>query len=119
MVFVVLWFATLVVVLIIWLGYASNIVLASDDAVYKTLAYITAILDAWFLGALYGAIKLLINQPDCQDVKDEIKAGLDMCEKKVASISAATRRCGRNVRKVVDSNVYDVLTCIDAIRKKL
>jgi hypothetical protein len=115
MVFVVLWLATLIAVLIIWLIYASTFVLTSDDAVYKTLAYITAVLDAWFLGALYGAIKLLINQPD----KDEIRAGLDMCEKKVASISAATRRCGRNVRKVVDSYVYDMLMCIDAIRKKL
>ena len=64
--FVVLWLATLIVVLIIWLGYASSIVLTSDDAVYKTLAYITAVLDAWFLGALYGAIKLFINEPDCE-----------------------------------------------------
>ena len=113
--FVVLWLATLIVVLIIWLGYASSIVLTSNDAVYKTLAYITAVLDAWFLGALYGAIKLFINEPD----KDEIKTALDMCEKKIASVSAAVRRCGRNVRKVVDSNVHDMLTCIDAIRKKL
>jgi len=113
--FVVLWLATLIVVLIIWLGYASSIVLTSDNAVYKTLAYITAVLDAWFLGALYGAIKLFINEPD----KDEIKTALGMCEKKIASVSAAVRRCGRNVRKVVDSYVYDVLTCIDAIRKKL
>ena len=115
MVFVVLWLATLVVVLTVWLVYASSVVLTSGDAVYKTLAYITAVLDAWFLGALYGAVKVLINQLD----KDEIRAGLDMCEKKAAAISAATRRCGKNVRKAVDSNVYDVLTCIDAIRKKL
>jgi len=63
--FVVLWLATLVVVLIGWLIYASSIVLTSYDDVYKALAYITAILDAWFLGALYGAIKLFINEPDC------------------------------------------------------
>ena len=113
--FVVLWLATLTVVLIGWLIYASNIVLTSDEAVYKTLAYITAVLDAWFLGALYGAVKVFINQPD----KDEIKTALDMCEKKIASVSAAVRRCGRNVRKVVDSYVYDMLICIDAIRKKL
>ena len=115
MVFVVLWLATLIVALIGWLIYSSTVMLTSDDAVYKTLAYVTAVLDAWFLGALYGAIKLLINQPD----NDEIRTGLDMCEKKMASISAATMRCGRNVRKVVDSYVYDVLTCIEAIRKKL
>ena len=64
--FVVLWFATLIVVLVGWLIYASNVVLTSDDAVYRTLAYITAVLDAWFLGALYSAIKLFINRPECE-----------------------------------------------------
>jgi len=101
------------VIILIVAGYAVFAVTTSPiDPLVKVIVFALYSLGLFIFGGILGF-------KGCDNVKDEIKAGLDMCEKKMLSISAATRRCGRNVRKVVDSNVYDVLTCIEAIRKKL
>ena len=101
------------VIILIVAGYAVFAVAASPiDPLVKVIVFVLYSAGLFLFGGFLGL-------KACSDVKDEIRAGLDMCEKKVASMSAAVRRCGRNVRKVVDSNVYDVLTCIDTIRKKL
>jgi hypothetical protein len=52
----VMFFAVLVVLLLGYLVYASAVVFEADDKFIKALAYATALLDAWLLGALYAAV---------------------------------------------------------------
>jgi len=101
------------VIILIVAGYAVFAVTTFHiDPLVKVIVFALYSLGLFIFGGILGF-------KGCSNVKEEIRAGLDMCEKKAASISAATRRCGRNVRKVVDAYVYDMLMCIDAIRKKL
>jgi len=47
-----------------------------------------------------------------------IRELVDKCENKTASISRDVMRCDDDVRNSVESKVYDVLSCIKAIREK-
>jgi len=47
-----------------------------------------------------------------------IRELVDKCKNKTASISRDVRRCDDDVRNSVESKVYDVLSCLKAIREK-
>ena len=93
-------------------GYAVFVIMSSPvDPAVRIIVF--ALYSAGLF--IYGGY---LGLRGCSDVKEEIKAGLDMCESKVVSISDDVRRCGK-VRRAVESKIYDAVMCIDAIRRKL
>jgi hypothetical protein len=46
----------LILLLIGYLVYASIMVLTADNPAFKAVMYFTAVIGAWFLGAIYAAI---------------------------------------------------------------
>jgi len=48
--------AVIILPLLLILFYASQAVLTSDDQIWRTLAYIVAVFDAWFMGAVFGVL---------------------------------------------------------------
>jgi hypothetical protein len=83
-----------------------------------------AVFAAYSIGLfLYGGV---VGFSGCNKVKEELRTGLDMCEKKVLSVMDDVRRCwsgGRHgpkrCRSSVEGKIYDFMMCMEAIRKKL
>jgi len=72
---------------------------------------------------LYGGV---VGFSGCNKVKEELRTGLDVCEKKVLSVMDDVRRCwsgGRHgpkrCRSSVEGKIYDFMMCMEAVRKKL
>ena len=72
---------------------------------------------------LYGGV---VGFSGCNEVKEEVRTGLDMCEEKALSIMDDVRRCwsgGRHgpkrCRSSVEGKIYDFMMCMEAVRKKL
>ena len=71
---------------------------------------------------LYGGV---VGFSGCNKVKEELRIGLDMCEKKALSIMDDVRRCwsggrrSRRCRSSVEGKIYDFMMCMEAVRKKL
>jgi len=72
---------------------------------------------------LYGGV---VGFSGCNEVKEEVRTGLDVCEEKVLSVMDDVRRCwsgGRHgpkrCRSSVEGKIYDFMMCMEAIRKKL
>ena len=83
-----------------------------------------AVFAAYSIGLfLYGGV---VGFSGCNEVKEEVRTGLDMCEEKVLSVMDDVRRCwsgGRHgpkrCRSSVEGKIYDFMMCMEAIRKKL
>ena len=101
------------------LGYAVFVVVSSQiDSLVRGVVFA-----AYSVGLfLYGGV---VGFSGCNDVKDELRIGLDMCEKKALSIMDDVRRCwsdrrhSRRCRLSVEGKIYDFMMCIEAIRRKL
>ena len=102
------------------LGYAVFVVVSSqiDPAVRGV------VFAAYSVGLfLYGGV---LGFSGCNEVKEELRIGLDMCEKKALSVMDDVRRCWSGVRHVskrcrssVEGKIYDFMMCMEAVRKKL
>jgi hypothetical protein len=93
-------------------GYAVFVVMLSDvDQIVKGIIFTAYSAGIFLFGGVLGF-------KGCEDIKKELSEGLEMCEKKIASIMSGTRR-RRIDRRSVDSKIYDALMCIEAVRKKL
>jgi len=101
------------------LGYAVFAVVSSqiDPAVRGV------VFAAYSVGLfLYGGV---VGFSGCNKVKEELRIGLDMCEKKALSIMDDVRRCwsggrhSRRCRSSIESKIYDFMMCMEAVRKKL
>jgi len=49
-------FGLVVVLFVAVVALSSQAVLTSDDQIWRTLAYIVAVFDAWFMGAVFGVL---------------------------------------------------------------
>ena len=102
------------------LGYAVFAVVSSQlDPLVKGVVFA-----AYSVGLfLYGGV---VGFSGCNDVKEEVRAGIDMCEKKALSVMDDVRRCwsggrhgSKRCRSSVEGKIYDFMMCMEAIRKKL
>jgi hypothetical protein len=48
--------AVLIMLLILYIIYATSFIFTTDNNVLKFIAYITVLLDAWFIGVIYASI---------------------------------------------------------------
>jgi hypothetical protein len=102
------------------LGYAVFVVVSSqiDPAVRGV------VFAAYSVGLfLYGGV---LGFSGCNEVKEELRIGLDMCEKKALSVIDDVRRCwsggrhgSKRCRSSVEGKIYDFMMCMEAVRKKL
>jgi hypothetical protein len=107
------------VVIPIVAGYAVFAVTSSPiDPLVKVIVF--ALYSAGLF--LYGGV---VGFSGCKDVKEELKTGLDMCEKKVLSVMDDVNRCwsdrrhSRRCRSSVESKIYDFMMCMEAVKRKL
>jgi hypothetical protein len=96
--------------------YAVFIVASSDlDPLVKGIVF--AVYSAGLF--LYG---MFIGAWGVSKLKEEVREGLDMCEKKVLSILDDLRRpdgAEKRIRASVEAKIYDFMLCMDAVRRKL
>jgi len=98
---------------LILIGWAVFSVISSPvDPLVKGVIFAMYTVGVFIIGAYMAGSTY-------EEKMETIKELVTKCEEKVASISGDVRRCGRNVRNVVDSKVYDVVKCIEAIRENL
>jgi hypothetical protein len=101
------------------LGYAVFAVVSSQiDPAVRGIVFA-----AYSVGLfLYGGV---VGFSGCKDVKEEVRAGIDVCEKKALSVMDDVRRCwsdrrhSRRCRSSVEDKIYDFMMCMEAVRKKL
>jgi len=93
-------------------GYAVFVAVSSGlDPIVKGIIFAVYSFGLFIYGGYLGL-------RGCNDVKKEVRDGLDMCEKKVLSILDDAKRC-RSARSSIENKVYDFMTCVDAVKKKL
>jgi len=112
--------ALLPIIAPIVLGYAVFAVVSSqiDPAVRGV------VFAAYSVGLfLYGGV---VGFSGCNEVKEELRIGLDMCEKKALSVMDDVRRCWPDRRhgskrcgSSVEGKIYNFMMCMEAVRKKL
>ena len=101
-------------------GYAVFVVVSSqiDQAVRGVVfaAYSIVLF-------LYGGV---VGFSGCNEVKEELRIGLDMCEKKALSVMDDVRRCwpggrhgSKRCRSSIEGKIYDFMMCMEAVMKKL
>jgi hypothetical protein len=56
--------AVLVMLLILYIIYATSFIFTTDNNVLKFIAYITVLLDAWFIGVIYASIPVPAEDGD-------------------------------------------------------
>ena len=110
--------ALLPIIAPIVLGYAVFAVVSSQiDPAVRGIVFA-----AYSVGLfLYGGV---VGFSGCNKVKEELRIGLDMCEKKALSVMDDVRRCwssrhSRRCRSSVEGKIYDFMMCIEAVKKKL
>ena len=112
--------ASLPIIAPVVIGYAVFAVVSSPlDPAVKAVVFA-----AYSVGLfLYGGV---VGFSGCNDVKEELRIGLDICEKKALSIMDDVRRCwsggrhgSKRCRLSVESKIYDFMMCMEAVRKKL
>ncbi len=100
------------VVIPVVIGYAVFVVVSSDfDPLVKGIIF--AVYSAGLF--IYGAV---VESWAFSDVRKEVREGVELCEKKVAPIMDDAKRC-KSVKSSIESKVYDVMLCLDAIRRKV
>jgi len=112
--------ALLPIIAPIVLGYAVFVVVSSQlDPLVRGVVFA-----AYSVGLfLYGGV---VGFSGCNNVKEEVRAGLDMCEKKALSVMDDVGRCwsggrhfSKRCRSSVEGKIYDFMMCMEAVRKKL
>jgi len=99
---------------------------------YAVFAVVSSQIDPAVRGIVFAAYSIVlflyggvVGFSGCNDVKEELRIGLDMCEKKALSVMDDVRRCwsggrhSRRCRSSVESKIYDFMMCMEAVRKKL
>jgi len=121
------------ILLVLYVVVASLPITAPIIMGYAVFAVVSSPLDpavravvfaAYSVGLfLYGGV---VGFSGCSDVKEELRIGLDMCEKKALSIMDDVRRCwsggrhgSKRCRLSVEGKIYDFMMCMEAVRKKL
>jgi len=100
------------IIIPIVIGYAVFVVVSSSiDPLVKGIIFVAYSIGLFLYG---GSLVASEHEKSVKDVKD----ALDMCEKKVASITDDAKKC-KVVRSSIESKVSDALFCIEAVRKKL
>jgi hypothetical protein len=56
--------AVLIMLLILYIIYATSFIFTTDNNVLKFIAYITVLLDAWFIGVIYASIPVPAEDGD-------------------------------------------------------
>ena len=56
--------AVLIMLLILYIIYATSFIFTTDNDVLKFIAYITVLLDAWFIGVIYASIPVPAEDGD-------------------------------------------------------
>jgi hypothetical protein len=56
--------AVLIMLLILYIIYATSFIFTTDNNVLKFVAYITVLLDAWFIGIIYASIPVPAEDGD-------------------------------------------------------
>jgi hypothetical protein len=125
----VLFFALLVLyVFVALLPIIAPVVLG-----YAVFAVVSSQIDPVVRGVVFGAYSIVlflyggvVGFSGCNEVKEELRIGLDMCEKKALSIMDDVRRCwpdrsrgSKRCRSSIGSKIYDFMMCMEAVRKKL
>jgi hypothetical protein len=112
--------ALLPIIAPIVLGYVVFVVVSSQiDPAVRGIVFA-----AYSVGLfLYGGV---VGFSGCNKVKEELRIGLDMCEKKALSVMDDVRRClsggrhgSKRCRSSIESKIYDFMMCMEAVRKKL
>jgi len=100
---------------------------------YVVFAVVSSQIDPAVRGVVFAAYSVglflyggVVGFSGCNEVKEELRIGLDMCEKKALSIMDDVRRCwsggrhgSKRCRSSVESKIYDFMMCMEAVRKKL
>jgi len=112
--------ALLPIIALIVLGYV--VFVAASSQIDPTVRGI--VFAAYSIGLfLYGGV---VGFSGCNKVKEELRIGLDMCEKKALSVMDDVRRCwsggrhgSKRCRSSIEGKIYDFMMCIEAVKKKL
>ena len=56
--------AVLIMLLILYIIYATSFIFTTDNNVLKFIAYITVVLDAWFIGVIHASIPVPAEDGD-------------------------------------------------------
>jgi hypothetical protein len=56
--------AVLIMLLILYIIYATSFIFTTDNNVLKFIAYITVLLDAWFIGVIHANIPVPAEDGD-------------------------------------------------------
>jgi hypothetical protein len=121
------------VMLVLYVFVALLPIIAPVVLGYAVFAVVSSQIDPAVRGVVFGAYSIVlflyggvVGFSGCNDVKEELRIGLDMCEKKALSVMDDVRRCwsgGRHVskrcRSSVEGKIYDFMMCMEAVRKKL
>jgi len=100
---------------------------------YAVFAVVSSQIDPAVRGVVFGAYSIVlflyggvVGFSGCNEVKEELRIGLDMCEKKALSVMDDVRRCwsggrhfSKRCRSSVEGKIYDFMMCMEAVRKKL
>jgi len=100
---------------------------------YAVFAVVSSQIDPVVRGVVFGAYSIVLflyggvmGFSGCNEVKEELRIGLDMCEKKALSVMDDVRRCwpggkhgSKRCRSSVEGKIYDFMMCMEAIRRKL
>ena len=112
--------ALLPIIAPIVLGYAVFVVVSSQiDPAVRGVVFATYSAGLF----LYGGV---VGFSGCNEVKEELRIGLDMCEKKALSVIDDVRRCwsggrhgSKRCRSSVEGKMYDFMMCMETVGRKL
>jgi hypothetical protein len=100
---------------------------------YAVFAVVSSQIDPVVRGIVFAAYSIVlflyggvVGFSGCNEVKEELRISLDMCEKKALSVMDDVRRCwpggrhgSKRCRSSIESKIYDFMMCMEAVRKKL
>lgn len=120
------------ILLVLYVFVALLPIIAPVVLGYAVFAVVSSQIDPAVRGIVFAAYSIVlflyggvVGFSGCSEVKEELRIGLDMCEKKVLSVMDEVRRCwsggrhSRRCRSSVEGKIYDFMMCMEAVRKKL
>ena len=120
------------VLLVLYVFVALLPIIAPIVLAYAVFAVVSSQIDPAVRGVVFAAYSIVlflyggvVGFSGCNKVKEELRIGLDMCEKKALSVMDDVRRCwsggrhSRRCRSSIESKIYDFMMCMEAVRKKL
>jgi len=104
--------AVMILLIMIYIAYASYFVFTTDNIVFRVVAYITVLLAAWFVGLIYATIPDFFKSL-------RLRGDLVECKRKVGEIYRITAECSTRVCKDVEEKVREAIACIEAVKENI